>query len=172
MIIIDRRAKMEKVENIAKYILFLDKNNDIFINNLLTLNGRECYEGNVRLNKYLHIMQMVYFAMTDKKLFNEEMYAFDNGVVVNSVMNNYVYLKSTKNSYNISDENVKKYIEKMFNILKYAPLEDLIEISHQDEEWKKKHNYYQKKDQLIDVDSQKENYKIMCADFIEMLDND
>ncbi len=163
---------MEKVENIAKYILFLDKNNDIFINNLLTLNGRECYEGNVRLNKYLHIMQMVYFAMTDKKLFNEEMYAFDNGVVVNSVMNNYVYLKSTKNSYNISDENVKKYIEKMFNILKYAPLEDLIEISHQDEEWKKKHNYYQKKDQLIDVDSQKENYKIMCADFIEMLDND
>ena len=163
---------MEKVENIAKYILFLDKNNDIFINNLLTLNGRECYEGNVRLNKYLHIMQMVYFAMTDKKLFNEEMYAFDNGVVVNSVMNNYVYLKSTKNSYNISDENVKKYIEKMFNILKYAPLEELIEISHQDEEWKKKHNYYQKKDQLIDVDSQKENYKIMCADFIEMLDND
>ena len=163
---------MEKVENIAKYILFLDKNNDIFINNLLTLNGRECYEGNVRLNKYLHIMQMVYFAMTDKKLFNEEMYAFDNGVVVNSVMNNYVYLKSTKNSYDISDVNVKKYIEKMFNILKYAPLEDLIEISHQDEEWKKKHNYYQKKDQLIDVDSQKENYKIMCADFIEMLDND
>ena len=172
MIIIDRRAKMEKVENIAKYILFLDKNNDIFINNLLTLNGRECYEGNVRLNKYLHIMQMVYFAMTDKKLFNEEMYAFDNGVVVNSVMNNYVYLKSTKNSYNISDENVKKYIEKMFNILKYAPLENLIEISHQDEEWKKKHNFYQKKDQLIDVDSQKENYKIMCADFIDMLNND
>ena len=95
------------VENIAKYILFLDKNNDIFINNLLTLNGRECYEGNVRLNKYLHIMQMVYFAMTDKKLFDEEMYAFDNGVVVNSVMNNYVYLKSTKKSYNISDENIK-----------------------------------------------------------------
>ena len=163
---------MEKVENIAKYILFLDKNNDIFINKLLTLNGRDCYEGNVRLNKYLHIMQMVYFAMTDKKLFDEEMYAFDNGVVVNSVMNNYVYLKSTKDSYNISDINVKNYIEKMFNILKYAPLEDLIEISHQDEEWRKKHNFYQKKDQLIDVDSQKENYKIMCADFIDMLNND
>ena len=163
---------MEKVENIAKYILFLDKNNDIFINKLLTLNGRDCYEGNVRLNKYLHIMQMVYFAMTDKKLFDEEMYAFDNGVVVNSVMNNYVYLKSTKDSYNISDIDVKNYIEKMFNILKYAPLEDLIEISHQDEEWKKKHNFYQKKDQLIDVDSQKENYKIMCADFIDLLNND
>ena len=163
---------MEKVENIAKYILFLDKNNDIFINKLLKLHGRDCYEGNVRLNKYLHIMQMVYFAMTDKKLFDEEMYAFDNGVVVKSVMNNYSYLKSNKNSYEISDVSVKKYIEKMFNILKYAPLEDLIEISHQDEEWKKKHNFYQKKNQLIDVDSQKENYKIMCADFIDILNND
>ena len=60
----------------------------------------------------------------------------------------------------------------MFNILKYAPLEDLIKISHQDEEWKKKHNFYSKKDQLIDVDSQKQNYKDMCADFIEMINND
>lgn len=163
---------MEKVEDIAKYILSLDKNNDIFVNKLLTLHGRNCYEGNVRLNKYLHIMQMVYFAMTDNKLFNEDMYAFDNGVVVNTVMNDYSYLKSNKETYNITDESVKLYIEKMFNILKYAPLKDLIEISHQDEEWKKKHNFYQKKEQLMDVDSQKENYKIMCADFIEMLNND
>jgi uncharacterized phage-associated protein len=163
---------MEKVENIAKYILSLDKNDDIFINKLITLQGRECYEGNVRLNKYLHIMQMVYFAMTDKKLFSEDMYAFDNGVIVDVVMNNYLYLKSTKESYSISNANVKTYIEKMFNILKYAPLQDLIEISHQDEEWKKKHNFYQKKEQLIDVDSQKKNYKIMCADFIDMLNND
>lgn len=163
---------MEKVENIAKYILSLEKNNDIFINKLIHLHGRDCYEGNVRLNKYLHIMQMVYFAMTDNKLFNEDMYASPNGVVVNTVINNYAYLKSNRDSYTISDENVKSYIEKMFNILKYAPLQDLIEISHQDEEWKKKHSFYKKNDQLIDVDSQKENYKIMCADFIDMLNND
>lgn len=117
-------------------------------------------------------MQMVYFAMTDNKLFNEDMYASPNGVVVNTVINNYAYLKSNRDSYTISDENVKSYIEKMFNILKYAPLQDLIEISHQDEEWKKKHSFYKKNDQLIDVDSQKENYKIMCADFIDILNND
>lgn len=162
---------MEKVEDIAKYILFLDKDNNIFVNNLITLKGRDCYEGNVRLNKYLHIMQMVYYAMTDNKLFNEDMYAFDNGVVVGSVMNNYSSLKQNKKSFNINDEDIKKYIEKMFNILKYAPLDDLIEISHQDEEWKKKNNFYQKKNQLIDVDSQKENYKMMCADFIDVLND-
>lgn len=116
-------------------------------------------------------MQMVYYAMTDNKLFNEDMYAFDNGVVVGSVMNNYSSLKQNKKSFNINDEDIKKYIEKMFNILKYAPLDDLIEISHQDEEWKKKNNFYQKKNQLIDVDSQKENYKMMCADFIDMLND-
>lgn len=160
---------MEKAENIAKYLLSLDKNNEIFNNNLITLNGRECYEGNVRLNKYLHIMQMVYFAMTDKKLFDDLMYAFDNGVVVGTVMNNYKYLCSTKNEYEFIDTSIKEFTLKMFDILKYAPLDELINISHQDEEWIKKHNFYKKKDQLIDVDSQKENYKAMCADFIEML---
>lgn len=162
---------MEKAENIAKYLLSLDKNNEIFNNNLITLNGRECYEGNVRLNKYLHIMQMVYFAMTDKKLFDDLMYAFDNGVVVGTVMNNYKYLCSTKNEYEFIDTSIKEFILKMFDILKYAPLDELINISHQDEEWIKKHNFYKKKDQLIDVDSQKENYKAMCADFIEMLND-
>lgn len=163
---------MEKVENIAKYLLSLDKNNDVFVNKLIILKEKNCYEGNVRLNNYLHIMQMVYFAMTDNKLFDDDMYAFDNGVVVDSVMNNYSYLKSAKESFVILDDSIKSFIEKMFNILKYAPLEDLIEISHQDEEWKKKHNFYLKKNQLIDVDSQKENYKIMCADFIDMLNED
>lgn len=163
---------MEKVENISKYILSLDKNGDVFTNDLITLNGRNCYKGNVRLNKYLHIMQMVYIAMNDEKLFSEDMYAYDNGVVVNSVMNNYNHLKSLKNCECISDINVKKYLDKMFEILKYASLNDLIEISHQDEEWIKKHNYYHKKDQLMDIDSQKENYKIMCADFIDLYNND
>lgn len=162
---------MEKAENIAKYLLSLDNNNEVFNNNLITLNGRECYEGNVRLNKYLHIMQMVYFAMTDKKLFDDLMYAFDNGVVVGTVMNNYKYLCSTKNEYEIMDTSIKEFTLKMFDILKYAPLEELINISHQDEEWIKKHNFYKKKDQLIDVDSQKENYKAMCADFIEINNN-
>lgn len=162
---------MENAENIAKYILSLDTNKDIFINKLIELNGRECYEGNVRLDKYLHIMQMVYVAMNDKKLFNDAMYAYDNGVIVDSVMSNYRYLINAKETYKINDVSIKKYIDKMFNILKYAPLEELINISHQDEEWKKKHSYYQKQEQLVDVDSQKQNYKEMCADFIEMFND-
>ena len=155
---------MEKVEDIAKYILSLDTDNTIFQNKLITLQGRNCYQGNVRLNKYLHIMQMVYIAMNNKKLFNDDMYAYDNGVIIDSVMNNYKYLYNNKNSYNIHDEKIKEYLLKMFNILKYAPLDELIKISHQDEEWQNKHLYYQK----MNVNSQVKNYKDMSADFIEL----
>ena len=165
-----RTLIMEKVENIAKYILFLDTNRDIFVNNLVNLNGRNSYEGNIRLNKYLHIMQMVYFAINDQKLFPEDMYAFDNGVVVDYVMSNYRYLSSNRDNYSFSDNQIKAFVEKISNILKYAPLDELINISHQDEEWKKKHNHFNKSDQLIDIVSQKDNYKKMCSDFIELLD--
>lgn len=160
---------MEKVENIAKYILSLDKNNSVFINNLIILNDRKCYEGNVRLNKYLHIMQMTYMAMNEKKLFDEPMHAYDNGIVVEAVMNNYSMLNRTKNSYKIDSLEIKEFIDKLYKVLEDAPLSDLIEISHQDNEWKSKHNYFHKENQKIDVDKQLSEYKRMCADFIYLI---
>jgi len=44
---------MIQAEKVAKYFLSKDKNNKYFNTNLIKLNGRDCYEGNVRLNKYL-----------------------------------------------------------------------------------------------------------------------
>lgn len=90
-------------------------------------------------------MQMVYYAMNDKKLFDDEMYAYDNGVVVDTVMSNYRYLVNNKKTYSINDFSIKEYIKKMYNILKYAPLEELINISHQDKEWKKHTTIIRKK---------------------------
>lgn len=88
---------------------------------------------------------MVYYAMNDKKLFDDEMYAYDNGVVVDTVMSNYRYLVNNKKTYSINDFSIKEYIKKMYNILKYAPLEELINISHQDKEWKKNTTIIRKK---------------------------
>lgn len=153
---------MERAKNIAKYLLYLDKNEEVFLNKIINSNNRNCYEGNVRLNKYLHIMQIVYIAMTGNKLFDDDISAFDNGVVVTSIVNNYSYLKSKKESSIIADDSIKTFVKKMFTILKYAPLEDLAQIFHQDGE---------RKDQLVDVNGQKEKYKIICADFIDILNN-
>lgn len=163
---------MEKVENIAKYLLSLDKKNDVFTNNIIDINNHTSYEGNVRLNKYLHIIQMVYIAINGNKLFDEKMYAYENGVVVEEVMNNYKYLFNHKNEYQFNCSDTSLFVRKLFNVLKNAPLEDLIEISHQDEEWKKKHIFFEKEKQIIDPNSQVAKYKKLCADFIYLLNND
>ncbi len=160
---------MECVEDIAKYILSLDTTNEVFLNNLIVLNNRKCYEGNVRLNKYLHIMQMTYMAMYEEKLFDEVMYAFDNGVVVETIMDNYMLLKRTKDSYEVESGSIKDFVTKLYNVLENAPLNDLIEISHQDSEWKKKHGYFSKDKQIINVDKQLNEYKNLCGDFIYLL---
>lgn len=55
---------------------------------------------------------MVYYAMMNKKLFNNDMYAYDNGVIVDNAMSNYRYLISTKEQYKISDTSVKQFVKK------------------------------------------------------------
>lgn len=162
---------MEKVRNVALYLLSLDTDNKIFTKNLVTKNKRNCYDGNVRLNKYLHICQMVYMAMNNEKLFDEEMYAYDNGVIIEEVMQNYAILLSRKNEAVDLKDDTKNFLSKMFNILYEAPLEDLIKISHQDKEWIDKSKFYRKEDQKIDPYSQIENYKKMCANFIYLMEN-
>lgn len=164
---------MENVKELAKFILSLDTEDKVFHYEPITLNGKETLAGKVRLNKYLHIMQMMYISLYDKKLFNENMYAYDNGAVIDEILNSYGELRKNKNHYSLSDEKtVKPFIKKMYKLLKPAPLDVLVEISHQDEEWIKKHSYYSKSDQLMNVDSQKENYKELCADFIKLYNND
>ena len=164
---------MENVKELAKYILSLDSSDQVFHYEPIVLNGRETLAGKVRLNKYLHIMQMMYIALYDEKLFDENMYAYDNGAVIDEILNSYGELRKNRNKYTIKNaEMIKPFVEKMYNLLKPAPLDILIEISHQDEEWIKKHNYYEKSDQLMNIDSQKENYKELCADFIKLYNND
>lgn len=121
---------MEKLINIEKYILYLDKSNNVY-NNQITFDD----EGSIRLYDYLYIIQMVYYAKYNKKLFNEK---------IN--INNYMNIKDTYNFKNLEN---KKFIEKIFNALKYAPLNDLNKIVS---------------------DSKKEDYKEKCLDFISLLD--
>ena len=55
---------------------------------------------------------------------------------------------NTKDTYNFKDLANKRFIEKIFNALKYAPLNDLNKIVS---------------------DSKKEDYKEKCLDFISLL---
>ena len=55
--------------DIVNYFFSLDPNKELFNQKLIVRNGSNFYEGNARLNKYLHIMQMMYIALYDEKLY-------------------------------------------------------------------------------------------------------
>ena len=84
---------MLKAIDVAKY--FLNKDDGTLFNNRLVGRAeRKFYEGNARLNKYLHIAQNLYIARYGSKLFEDDLYAYDNGAVVPSVQENYLAIKS------------------------------------------------------------------------------
>ena len=62
-----------KAIDVAKYYLSKDINRELFNNNIIVKNDRKSYEGNVRLNKYLFLTQVVYIAKYGKELFAEEL---------------------------------------------------------------------------------------------------
>ena len=62
---------MVKADDVAKYFLSKDKDRVLFNNNIVEKNNRKSYEGNIRLNKYLFLSQVVYMAKYGKKLFND-----------------------------------------------------------------------------------------------------
>ena len=59
-----RDEMMHKNTDIAKFFLSLDKDHTIFTKDLVDRNDRTFYEGNARLNKYMHLAQNIYIAKT------------------------------------------------------------------------------------------------------------
>lgn len=128
---------MLSAKDVAKYFLSKDKENKLFNINLIELNGRACYEGNVRLNKYLYLAQTVYLAKYGTLLFNDDFVAFDNGPVIKEIMNSYASMRGNKKDNNINlTEEVKKFLDKIYISLKDASCKELVEITHEDSAWK------------------------------------
>lgn len=125
--------------DIAKFFFKLDKHEELFPKDrMITLNGKTMYEGNIRVNKLLHLSQNIYIAKYGKKLFYNDLYAYVNGGIVRDVQINYQVLKNmdiTSFSEDIFDDETLLFLKEMFYIFRYAPIDELVEISHEDEEW-------------------------------------
>ena len=124
---------MLTARQVAEYFLSKDPERKLFNHNVVTCNGRKFYEGNARINKYLFLAQVVHLAKYNSKLFLDDFAAYDNGPVVESIMNSYGRLKSY-NDDNI-DEVEKTFLDKIYLSLENATYEELIEITHEDPEW-------------------------------------
>lgn len=155
---------MVKAEDAARYLISLDDEKKYFTKNLIVLNRRNFYDGNARLNKILHLANNIYIAKTGQPLIEDAFYAYDNGGVLPDIQESYAYLLGTNNKAEFFvDSEEKVFLKKVFNMLKDAPLEDLIEIDHEDPAWQEKHNFYFKDDQIMDsmkyVDDYKDRYE-------------
>lgn len=160
---------MLKDIEVAKFFLAKDPNRNLFNKMLVRRNGRDFYEGNARLNKYLHLAQNLYIAKEGKKLFADDLYAYDNGAVAPNVQENFSIL-SAKNDVPNLDKPVQDFLNRVYRILEHASLDELIELSHEDPEWVKKHGYYYKVDQKMDSIANAAEYKKQYQDVLKVMD--
>jgi len=135
MIMEDRKViYMMNAKVIAKYYLSKDPDRVLFNNNVVIKNNRKFYEGNARLNKYLFLSQVVYLARYEKKLISDNFIAYDNGPVIKDIITEYSIISSRKETVTIPDD-VKEFLDKIYESLKNASYDELIEITHEDPEW-------------------------------------
>ena len=160
---------MLRAIDVAKYFLAKDSDQKVFTKNLIEKNGRKFYEGNARLNKYLHMAQNFYIAKTGNKLFKDDLYAYDNGAVALNVQENYAVLLSRKDIPTFEPD-VRDFLDRIYKLLENATLDELIELSHEDSEWDAKHKYYSKERQQMDSLAHIEEYKEQYHDVLQIME--
>ena len=164
---------MLNVVDVANYFLKKDKDKKLFSpTKTLTRKGSTFYEGNARLNKYLHIAQNVYIAKTGEKLMDVDFYAYNNGAVALEVQECYQVL--IHNVSKIPEINFgkkeKEFLDKIYVALESVDVQELIEIDHEDAEWIEKSKNYSKDKQKMNSLRLKDQYKTQYANFIWALD--
>lgn len=155
---------------VAKYFLAKDKESIVFDKSLVEKNSRKFYAGNARLNKYLHLAQNLYIAKTGQCLFDDSLYAYDNGAVALEVQENYAILRSRTESVELPDH-ISEFLDKVYAFLQNASLDELIDLSHEDVEWKAKQGYFDKASQKMDSLSRVDKYKEQYADALAVMEN-
>jgi uncharacterized phage-associated protein len=155
--------------DISKYFFAKDLNRDIFNLNLIERNGRIFYEGNAKMNKFLHLAQNTYIAKTGEPLFSDDLYAYDNGAVALNVVNDYAIMQRKEISKPDFGDDINEFLERLFIMLKGADIDELIDLSHEDEEWMEKSRNYKKADQKMDSISRAEEYKKQYADALMIM---
>jgi uncharacterized phage-associated protein len=162
-----RVSEMETATQIAQYLLSKDREARVFApvddEHVVAMDGSTRHEGNVRLNKCLHIAQNLHIAMYGEKLFADDLYACTIGGVVPVVQDNYALLrKGVQLDSPLADGDVERFLDRFSDIYDHAPLDELVEISREDPEWVEKSalaHGQQKMDSLNHIEDYKEQYE-------------
>ena len=155
--------------DVSNYFFAKDPYREIFNLNLIERNGRSFYEGNAKINKFLHLAQNIYIAKTGELLFSDDLYAYDNGAVALDIVDKYAIIQRKEISKPNFGEVVNDFLDRIFYMLKDADVDELIELSHQDEEWVEKSGHYHKQSQKMDSASRIEDYKQQYEDALMIM---
>lgn len=161
---------MLNAKDVAIFFIQLD-DGTLFNKKVIQRNGSSFYEGNARLNKFLHLAQNIYFAKTGNLLMDTEFYAYSNGAVIPYIQQHYTSILLESPTYFIETltEDVKDYLTRFFLAFKNADIDELIEIDHEDSAWQEKKAYVGRQ-QIMDTASKLEEYKEQYKDIITILD--
>lgn len=159
---------MLNAEEVAEYFLSKDSKRLLFNKKVVEYNDRKFYEGNARMNKYLFLAQVVHLAKYGKRLFIDDFSAYDNGPVIESIMNSYGRLiDKNRNDFLIPNDK-RIFLDKIYMSLENASYEELIEITHEDPEWQKlSSNTYSAP--IMNIEDNIEEYKKRYKGIIEAL---
>ena len=128
-----------KASDVAKY--YLEKNGSL---------------DNERLNKYLFLTQVVYLGKEERKLFDDELISTSNGPVLKDML---------KDSSNIVDDEIKEFLNKIYDALKSASDEELDSIVKEDPEWIRLSN----SGSVMDLERNVSEYKIRYKGLLEAI---
>lgn len=130
---------------------------------------KSSFDGNLVVNKMLVFAQLISIAKDDKKLFEEDLYAFRHGVVVEDIRLEYKnkfndFVKSLEDEIYSFNEEQYKTLELTKRIFGSLDSDTLSELTHQFKFWKEKYdcsykgNYYHKELSKIDIEDLRDKY--------------
>ena len=155
--------------DVAKFFISKDSDGILFSKKLINKNGRLFYKGNARLNKLLHLAQNIYYAKTGTPLMDTTFYAYDNGAVIPRIQENYGALLNLP-SYDVHfDTEIEDFLNRFFRAFKNASIDELIELSREDDEWERKHCFFNKEKQRMNSTENLLAYREQYADIIKII---
>lgn len=154
--------------SIAKYFLAKDPERRIFVKASMTQDCRAYGEGATRMNEYLHLAQNIYIAKEGERLFAEDLCAHEDSVVVPVVHRNYAVLVARSDVPELP-ASVRTFLDQIYDILKDATLDELLELSHEDDEWVEKHGISYKAGRRMDPMSRQDTYRQQYSDILAIM---
>jgi len=136
-----KKNQLVSALDIAEYLLFLDPQRKYFTLWRMPAKkdwGNPPVEGNFRLNKMLHILQILHYVKYRKFLFSENLVAYKHGAIVQSVsksFSNELYHRYQLLKTESLNPQKKEFIKIIFEYFQEYSNEELWQFSHDDPSW-------------------------------------